>query len=242
MSESAHIIGALVGHFFRHSFRRATTWLIFVVAPVLAIVGMSLIVAEDALGVLVFTSGLEACIIAMLAVKEKELGIYRRILVTPVTGFTYSLSLFLAVYLVLAVEIILVLAGLYAIPPVRPALPFLPLVGVLLTYGAAASAFGVLLTALVSSSTQGSVVANIVVITSSFLSGCFWPISIMPNYLQEVAKAFPQTWTNLAIDELVALQTASSSPGETGVMLAVPALYAVVFLLGYALLYRRDGR
>jgi ABC-2 type transport system permease protein len=227
-------VPTLVGHFFRHAFRKVTTWLIFILAPILAIVGMYLIVGDDAIGVLVFFTFLSAGIIAMLSVKEKELGIYRRILVSPVTGAAYSVALFVAVYLVLSAETILVLSVLYLVPPVRPDLPFLPVVGIMLVWAAPASAFGALLTAFVSTSTQGSVVANVVAMLTGFVSGCFWPVRIMPEYLKQAARILPQTWVNLALDDL-----ATAAGPALWAKLGLLLLYALVFLLLYALLFRR---
>ncbi|MFW5742097.1 MAG: ABC transporter permease, partial [Spirochaetota bacterium] len=227
---SLFTVATLVAHFFRLSFRRVSTWVIFVAVPIVGVSAMYLLVEGAELGILVFTSSLQACILALLSVREKELGVYKRILVAPVTGVVYAASLFLAVYLVLAFEIVVVVSAVYLIPVAQPAAGFGPVLAVLLAYGLAAAAYGVALTALVSTSVQGSIVANITVIFSSLIAGCFWPVTIMPETMQRLARILPQTWANLAIADL------GSGAGLAGVAmeLGLLGLYAVVFVLAYA--------
>jgi ABC-2 type transport system permease protein len=194
------------------------------------------VLAESAtIGILVFSVSIQPCIIAVASLKEKELGIYRRILVAPVSELLYSLGLFLAVYLVTVVEIVIVLVVIYLIPGVDLGLGFGELLVVLLVFGISAGAYGVMLTSLVSGSTQGAVVANITIIFASLLSGCFWPISIMPEYLRNLARILPQTWVNLAVERLA--HGADST--ELAPILILLLLYGAVFLLTYALLRRR---
>ena len=43
---------------------------------------------------------------------------------------------------------------------------------------------------------------NIIIVPTSMLAGCFWPIEIMPDFMQKLAMIFPQSWVLKAIDNL----------------------------------------
>lgn len=231
-------MAALVLHFFSHSFRRVTTWLIFVVAPIAGVMFMYTLLDMTGIGLLVFSLMLEACIVAVLSLKEKESGIYRRILAAPASSTMYTVSLFVAVYVVLALETVLVLAAVYLLVPLDGDVGFGGLAVLLLCFGVAAAGFGVMLTAFASDSTQGAALANVGVIFSSFLGGCFWPVDIMPDGMQRFARVFPQTWANLAVGRL----SAGESLRGIGEILLLLIVYGVAFLLVFGLMRRRANQ
>ncbi|WP_284638859.1 ABC transporter permease [Paenibacillus silviterrae] len=68
---------------------------------------------------------------------------------------------------------------------------------------------------------------NAMVITPTcMLGGCFWPIGIMPEFLQKLAHFVPQSW---AIDAMNRLASGGSIPG-IALHLGVLLLFAVVLL------------
>jgi ABC-type multidrug transport system permease subunit len=56
----------------------------------------------------------------------------------------------------------------------------------------------------------------------------------MPEYLKQAARILPQTWVNLALDDL-----ATAAGPALWAKLGLLLLYTLVFLLLYALLFRR---
>jgi ABC-2 type transport system permease protein len=230
-------IAALVRRFFVYSLSRPANWIVFIVIPAAVIVAIHLLLNEPGTRLLFFTVMLQACLIAALSLREKEYGIYHRILAAPVSATVYTVALFIAVFLVLTLEFTIVLTAIVLIVPAPLGVSYPVLLLVMLIFAAMASAYGIMLTAFVSTHTQGTVLANVTVIFTGMISGCFWPLSIMPDYMQTVAKILPQTWANLALRDL----SGGASLGEVGLHLVVLLLYAVVFLLAFALLRRRAG-
>lgn len=69
-------------------------------------------------------------------------------------------------------------------------------------FGFASIAFGVLIAAFSKSISQSSQLQNILIVPTSMLSGCFWPVEIMPDFMQKFAMIFPQSWVLKSIDKL----------------------------------------
>ncbi|MFC4601947.1 ABC transporter permease [Cohnella hongkongensis] len=67
---------------------------------------------------------------------------------------------------------------------------------------------------------------NLVVIPTCMLGGCFWPVTMMPGFMQKLANFTPQRWAISALEQ--------ASGGETlsgiGLQLGVLALFAAVLL------------
>ena len=229
------VVGALVRHFFVHALSKPSHWIVFVVLPAAAIVAMHLVLDYTGTGLLLFAVMLQAGVIASLSLREKEVGIYHRILAAPVSATVYSVSLFIAVFLVLALEVTLVLVFTVILVPGPFGVGFAALYLVVLVFAAMAASYGIMLTSFANTYTQGTVLTNITVIFSSMVSGCFWPLSIMPNYMQTFAKVLPQTWANLALEEL----SGGTSVGGVWIYLLVLLLYGVIFLLVFGLQRRR---
>ncbi|MBF0845892.1 ABC transporter permease, partial [Streptococcus danieliae] len=56
------------------------------------------------------------------------------------------------------------------------------------------SSFAILVGAFSKNVLEGVKLLNLTILPSSMLAGCFWPISITPNFMQILGKIFPQNW------------------------------------------------
>lgn len=53
---------------------------------------------------------------------------------------------------------------------------------------------GMFLATLVKTNAQLGAYASIIIVSTSMLSGCYWPIELVPEFMQRIAKFFPQYW------------------------------------------------
>lgn len=58
------------------------------------------------------------------------------------------------------------------------------------------------------------------------LGGCFWPITIMPVWMQKIANFVPQKWAIDAIERLASGQTLSEMRMHMGIL----SLFALILL------------
>ena len=68
---------------------------------------------------------------------------------------------------------------------------------------------------------------NAVAFPMMFLSGTFWPIDIMPQFMQLIAKALPLTYFADSLRDSMLLQNYSAAIFNTG----ITAVFALVFII-----------
>jgi ABC-2 type transport system permease protein len=86
---------------------------------------------------------------------------------------------------------------------------------------------GLFIGGLVRTTEQQTALGNIVIVSTCMLGGIYWPLEIVPEFMQKIAEFVPQTWAMKGFTELVARGgTALDIMGSVAVLLA----FAVVFL------------
>jgi ABC-2 type transport system permease protein len=143
------------------------------------------------IGAFIMTNG----VIGVLGVVTdmKRRGVLKRFMVTPLTKAEFVLSVVIS-QTILALILTLVLVGVArgvfgstGFPDVWSWL--LIFLGALLFTG-----LGMLLAGFVKDVEAASALGNIIAFPMMFLSGSFWPLEIMPDYMQAFAKALPLTY------------------------------------------------
>ncbi len=137
-----------------------------------------------------------------LILKEKRERTYFRIFSAPVNSRIYIGANILANMCIIVVQSILVIFVSKYILKLTTGVPDLQLLLVLVIFGFVCVTLGILLVAFSSTTIQGGTMATLIIIPTCMLSGCFWPIEIMPKYMQQIADFLPQTWALEAIKEL----------------------------------------
>lgn len=66
----------------------------------------------------------------------------------------------------------------------------------------------------------------LVVIPTCMLGGCFWPVSMMPDFMQKLSNFTPQRWAIVALEQA----SAGASLPEIGLELGILVLFAAVLL------------
>ena len=101
-----------------------------------------------------------------------------------------------------------------------------------------ATGIGILVGSVCTTLAQASAIATFVSYTTSMIAGCWWPVEIMPQFLQVAARAFPQYWAvkgfNTVIVRGLGFQDILPS------LLALTATGAASLALGCAVYARRS--
>jgi ABC-2 type transport system permease protein len=79
---------------------------------------------------------------------------------------------------------------------------------------------------LVRSSVSLGNINNLVVIPTCMLGGCFWPVTMMPDFMQKLSNFTPQRWAIAALEQVQSGATLT----EIGVELGILLLFAAVLL------------
>jgi ABC-2 type transport system permease protein len=127
--------------------------------------------------------------------RERDAGIFQRILASPVTRAHILWSKFLygvALGLVQLVVLFLASGALYGIE----VLPYLGLLAIVCVFAAAAcTSFGMLVAAISSSPEAASGLATFLIMLMSAIGGAWFPISLMPQVIQQFSKLTLVYWS-----------------------------------------------
>lgn len=174
---------------------------------------------------LMFMMTLISSVVSMI-MDDRRQRTLSRMYTAPVRAYQIALGNFLGSLVVgsLQVVIVLVLSRYvlrydYGIPLL---LHFLILMAfMLVSLGVASTVAG-----LIRNGQNTAMINSMIVTPTCMLGGCFWPLAIMPNFMQKIANFIPQKWAIEAVETAATGGTLS----DIGLPLAVLGLMAVILL------------
>jgi ABC-2 type transport system permease protein len=98
---------------------------------------------------------------------------------------------------------------------------------VMLLFSLIAVGLSLVLISFSNSRSAASALQNLIIMPTVMLSGCFWPVEVMPTTLQKIANFLPQRWT---LDTLTKLQEGHSF-SELSLHLLILFAFAAAFFL-----------
>ncbi|HYB76352.1 MAG TPA: ABC transporter permease [Nitrososphaerales archaeon] len=172
---------------------------------------------------------------ADVAANYKRDKIFKQLALTPLTRAEWLLARILWYITITVPALILVALVGWCVFGVQVSLsiglvPFL-IIGPFLFVS-----LGMLVATAMDVESQGLLI-NLVTFPMMFLSGTFYPVSMMPNWLQSIAHIFPLYYL---IDGLTSVMTAGDSTGGLGDLAATFVIAVVVFVLAIRLFRWRE--
>ncbi|QMV40323.1 ABC transporter permease [Cohnella cholangitidis] len=73
---------------------------------------------------------------------------------------------------------------------------------------------------------QLSSINNLIVIPTCMISGCFWPVSLMPDFMQKLSNFMPQRWAIVALEEV----SSGAALSEVALHIGILLLFGIVLL------------
>ena len=160
-------------------------------------------------------------------VVEREGGTLRRLLVLPLSKFTILSGKLLGIYSAGVAQIaILVLVGAFAFGADWGREP-VGLTILILCYAFAITSLGMLMAALVRTSAQANTLSTVIILPMAALGGAWWPLDIVPPWMQTFGHLFPTAWAMDGFTDLI-----TRGLGTTDILLeaGVLLLYGIVFM------------
>jgi len=149
-----------------------------------------------------------------------------RMYTAPVRAWEIALGNFLGCFLLGTLQLVLILTiTRYAIG-FDLGVPFGVLVAVMECFLLAAVGLSAAVAALVKNGALLANMNNLIVIPTCMLGGCFWPVSMMPDFMQKLSNFTPQRWAIMAIEQA----SSGGALSQLGLQLGVLALFAAVLL------------
>ena len=168
---------------------------------------------------------------------ERDWGTFDRIRALPVAAGNVLLGKLLSRFVVGVVQMILLFAVGYALFDIslgpEPWALLLPIAGVAF----AGTAFGLIVAVFARTRDAVLPLGSIAIVTMAAVGGCWWPIDLEPQWMRNVALAFPTTWAMEAFNDLmIRRRSAAAALAPTAALVAYGLAYLAVGLA----LFRRQ--
>lgn len=182
---------------------------------------------NQSIGYLLILMLVSASNLSGILIKERENRTYYRLLSSPINPRTYVLSNIIVNLIMMMLQIAVTLLIMINIFRVDPGIPYWSMFLILVLFALVAIGLSLVIVAFSSSSSAASGMQNLILIPSSLLAGCMFPLALMPATMQQLAHFLPQYWL---LDTFSNLQQGVSM-GELSLNLIILIAFAVAFSL-----------
>lgn len=149
-----------------------------------------------------------------------------RMYTAPVRAWEIALGNFLGCLLLGTLQLLLILIVTRYVLGFGFGMPFGNLFLIMESFLLAAVGIASAAAGLVRNSAQLGNINNLIVVPTCMLGGCFWPASMMPEFMQKLSNFTPQKWAIYAIEQ----SSAGGSPLDVGLPIGILLLFAAVLL------------
>ncbi|MGG3799349.1 ABC transporter permease [Metabacillus fastidiosus] len=155
----------------------------------------------QSIGFLIMIMLFGACNLSEIILKEKERRTYFRLLASPLSSKQYVSANIIVNFIILAAQIILTLIVMTKIFGIDLNISFIEMLVIMLLFALVAVGLSILIVAFSKSSAAAGALQKLVILPTCLLSGCFWPMELMPEAIQKVSDFLPQKWVLATIME-----------------------------------------
>lgn len=156
----------------------------------------------------------------------RKTGVWYRLLSTPTSRFQITVGYFLSFFLIGWIQFGILMAAtslLFGVHWGNLLGIFVLVTSILLCV----VGLGLFISGFVKTTEQQSALGSVVVTATCMLGGVYWPLDIVPSFMQKIAQFVPQTWAMKGFTELIARGgSVMDILAPVGILLA----FAVVFL------------
>lgn len=184
------------------------------------------------IGFLVMFMLFSAVNLSELILKEKESRTFLRLMTSPISAKTYVLSNVIVNVLIMLLQIVFTLFMMKTVFHIDSGIPYAQLISLLFLFALAAIGLSLLMVAFAKSTSGAGAMQNLIIVPSCMLSGCFFPMEIMPESVQRISSFFPQHWL---LDSITKLQNGEPF-GSIGLHLVI--LFGFAAALSLIAIYR----
>ncbi|HEX3027861.1 MAG TPA: ABC transporter permease [Clostridia bacterium] len=163
---------------------------------------------------------------------ERKIGTWDRLDISPTSKFEIMAGKIIGTFLQGWVQMgILILFGKYVMG-VNWGNSLPATILVMNIYLLSGIGLGIFFSTIIRSNSQMTAISAVVIVSTSMLSGCYWPLEISPEFMQQIAKLFPQYWAMKGLNETVIASRGFEAVIEPLTVLL--AMGAIFFILSVA--------
>ncbi len=183
---------------------------------------------NQTIGFLIMIMLMSAGNMSEIILLEKENRTYFRLLSTPINARKYIFSNVMVNMIVMTIQVLITLTIMKSIFDIGINMSFWEAAFVMLLFSLIAVGISLVIISFSNSRSAAGALQNLFITPTVMLSGCFWPVEVMPKSLQKIANFLPQRWT---LDTLTKLQEGNSFSGLYLNFMIMFAFAAAFFLI-----------
>ncbi|NOV03326.1 ABC transporter permease [Paenibacillus planticolens] len=170
--------------------------------------------------------------------EDRRLRTMARTFTAPVRSIEIMLGNFLGSFLVGTLQVLVILIVTRYVAHYDYGLPFFSQFVMLEFFLLASMGIASAVAGLVKNASNLGMINSLIVTPTCMLGGCFWPITLMPDWMQKIANFVPQKWVIDAIQRMAAGHALSQMWMHMGVL----TLFALILLgVGTVILNPEDA-
>jgi ABC-2 type transport system permease protein len=166
---------------------------------------------------------------AAVLIQERRSGTLRRLVVMPITKGSILLGKLLGILLTGLVQmtlLIIVAALFFDVPWGNSPLA---LAIVVFAFALAITSLGMMMAALTKTLAQANALTTVIVLPISALGGAWWPLDIVPGWMQTVGRFSPISWAMDGFHDIITRNLGMTAVlPEAGVLLAFAAVFLTI--------------
>jgi ABC-2 type transport system permease protein len=183
---------------------------------------------NQTIGFLIMIMLMSAGNMSEIILLEKENRTYFRLLSTPINARKYILSNVLVNMIVMTIQVLITLTIMKVVFHIGMNMSFWSALFVMSLFSLIAVGISLVIVSFSNSRSAAGALQNLIITPTVMLSGCFWPVEVMPKSLQRIADFLPQRWT---LDTLTKLQEGNPFSGLYLHFIILFAFAAAFFLI-----------
>ena len=159
--------------------------------------------------------------------RNKELGILKKLATTPLSKFEYIIGVILFQLVMCSISTVAILTVGFLVFNIT----VIPSIYSILLIIAGAITFpgmGMVIARFVKETDSADAAANAITFPMMFLSGSFFPLEMMPNFLREIAKVLPLTYLNDGLRDSMVYGNTQSALYNTAIVMVVGIIFIVI--------------
>lgn len=184
------------------------------------------------IGYLVVFMLFSAVNLSALTIRDRENRTYYRLLSSPITARSYVFSNAIVNIVLMMIQIAATLFVMTRFFHIEPGIPLWQMFLILSLFALVAVSLSQVIVAFSDSTMMANGIQTMVIMPTSLLAGCVFPLSVMPEAIQRIADFLPQYWL---LDTFGKLQQGSSLED---IMLNVAILLAFALALSLIATYK----
>jgi ABC-2 type transport system permease protein len=159
--------------------------------------------------------------------RNRELGILKKLATTPLSKFEYIIGVILFELVMCSISTIVILTVGIIVYDIQ-ILPDLFSIILIIAGAITFPGIGLVIARFVKETDSADAAANAITFPMMFLSGSFFPLETMPEFLREFAKLLPLTYLNNGLRDSMIYGNTSSALFNTGVVLITGLIFIII--------------